>query len=364
MGRSIICDRCNNGNTSAPQNIPSSQLQTSETPSSQPVFQPISLHELSRSWQVLNQHIIVTPTPQTAAPAQSILSLPLTTSRPSDATHAPSQKFIVPSASTGLNQNNNSSITFNDKLEKGLDVHVATPIPQSRTQSAQSVPLTTSRPLDVTDAHSQTTTDPSASTDIDQESSITVIFDDKVEKELDAPVITSRPQSRTQSSLPLATSRPSSATDARSQTSVSSASTDLDQENRNSSSTKLDDKAKKELDVHFDTLRPHSRTPSVQSVSLTESSPFSDTTPTHSRSVTVPSPLPHGPTGPDQEKRESSIIFNDKVKKELDVEMAHVLSHRKRIRCVKFSQDGKRLAAACKDGRAYVYDVQTGTLTW
>jgi len=50
--------------------------------------------------------------------------------------------------------------------------------------------------------------------------------------------------------------------------------------------------------------------------------------------------------------------------KELDVEMTHVLSHGDIIECVKFSRDGKQLAAGCHDGKAYIYDVETGTLTW
>ena len=60
--------------------------------------------------------------------------------------------------------------------------------------------------------------------------------------------------------------------------------------------------------------------------------------------------------------RGSSITFNDNVKKELDVEPLHALSSGEPIFCVNFSQDGKRLAAGCRDGKAYVYDVQTGTV--
>ena len=59
-----------------------------------------------------------------------------------------------------------------------------------------------------------------------------------------------------------------------------------------------------------------------------------------------------------------SIVFNKEVEKELDVEMAHVLLHGDTIWCVKFSKDGKYVAAGCKDGKSYIYDVQTGTLTW
>lgn len=44
--------------------------------------------------------------------------------------------------------------------------------------------------------------------------------------------------------------------------------------------------------------------------------------------------------------------------------MAHTLCHEEWITCIKFSQDGEYLAVGCEDGTAYIYDVQTGTLTW
>ena len=64
---------------------------------------------------------------------------------------------------------------------------------------------------------------------------------------------------------------------------------------------------------------------------------------------------------PGPEEPDWSIKFN---KKKLDVEMVHTLSHGKPIGCVQFSRDGKYLAAGCYDGKAYIYDVETGTLTW
>ena len=66
--------------------------------------------------------------------------------------------------------------------------------------------------------------------------------------------------------------------------------------------------------------------------------------------------------GPDSAKE--SIIFNNEVKKELDVEMERVFFHGDTIGCVKFNRDGRYLAAGCADGKAYIYDVESGTLTW
>jgi WD40 repeat protein len=46
------------------------------------------------------------------------------------------------------------------------------------------------------------------------------------------------------------------------------------------------------------------------------------------------------------------------------VEVAHILLHDCIISGVKFSQDGKYLAAGCDDGSAYIYTVETGALIW
>jgi len=64
------------------------------------------------------------------------------------------------------------------------------------------------------------------------------------------------------------------------------------------------------------------------------------------------------------EQHDWPLILHKNADKELDVEMAHILSHGDIIECVKFSRDGKQLAAGCHDGKAYIYDVETGTSTW
>ena len=81
---------------------------------------------------------------------------------------------------------------------------------------------------------------------------------------------------------------------------------------------------------------------------------------------TVPLPQLPPPRYPDSvdEERVSPIAFNDRVGKELDIELAHVLRHEKTIWCLKFSHDGRYLAAGCYDGKVYIYDVLTGILTW
>ena len=82
--------------------------------------------------------------------------------------------------------------------------------------------------------------------------------------------------------------------------------------------------------------------------------------------TSVPSQLSASNVDPDSGTmhRNPSILFNKEVEKELDMELAHVLLHGDTIWCVKFSKDGKYVAAGCKDGKTYIYDVQTGKLTW
>ena len=83
---------------------------------------------------------------------------------------------------------------------------------------------------------------------------------------------------------------------------------------------------------------------------------------THSQPVTPPSPSSQLPfTNADPQADSGAKPRNEE---KLDLEMAHALSHGDRIWCVKFSQDGKFLATGYRNGKAYIYDVQTGTLTW
>jgi WD40 repeat protein len=102
-------------------------------------------------------------------------------------------------------------------------------------------------------------------------------------------------------------------------------------------------------------------------------SPQSATTPAQpsqsvSQSVVAQSEtvtLPSQPVNLDlSSKRGWSMSFNNEVKKELNVELMHTFSHNEPVCCVKFSKDGRYLAAGCFDGKAYIYDAQTGALTW
>ena len=100
----------------------------------------------------------------------------------------------------------------------------------------------------------------------------------------------------------------------------------------------------------------NTNTPTLPSHTTFRSSDIVTHSPTKASVSTVdPDPSP--------KKRTLSITYNE-VRKELDVEILHVLCHRKPIFCVRFSQDGKYLAAGCEDGKAYIYGVETGILTW
>jgi len=91
----------------------------------------------------------------------------------------------------------------------------------------------------------------------------------------------------------------------------------------------------------------------------------SDTISADSQTASRPSPSPKVSTStvdPGSGPRECLIKFNSKIEKELDVEITHTLFHEEPVECVKFSQDGRYLAVGCVDGKAYIYDVQDGTL--
>ena len=91
----------------------------------------------------------------------------------------------------------------------------------------------------------------------------------------------------------------------------------------------------------------------------------SDTTSADPQTVSRPSPLPKVPAStvdPGSGPREVLIKFNNEIEKKLDVEITHTLFHEKEVQCVKFSRDGRYLAAGCEDGKTYIYDVRQGTL--
>lgn len=84
-----------------------------------------------------------------------------------------------------------------------------------------------------------------------------------------------------------------------------------------------------------------------------------------SQTTISPSQSPTSNVDPDPGAKDRNWSTNEfEVEKELELDIAHVLPHRERIWCVKFSQDGKFLATGCRNGKTYIYDVQTGNLTW
>ncbi|KDQ58593.1 hypothetical protein JAAARDRAFT_155131 [Jaapia argillacea MUCL 33604] len=68
---------------------------------------------------------------------------------------------------------------------------------------------------------------------------------------------------------------------------------------------------------------------------------------------------------PPELKKEGSdwfAVFNPKVKRVLDVELIHTLTHESVVCCVRFSADGKYLATGCNH-TAQIYDAKTGIKT-
>jgi hypothetical protein len=117
------------------------------------------------------------------------------------------------------------------------------------------------------------------------------------------------------------------------------------------------------------TYNSHSRTVTLLCTAQPAQPVFTMTQPKFvvpdSESVSFPSLSSESPVSTvGDSPKEQSIVFNNTVKKELDVEMVRVLSHGAAIRCVQFSRDGKYLAAGCTTEEAYIYDVETGALSW
>jgi WD40 repeat protein len=124
-----------------------------------------------------------------------------------------------------------------------------------------------------------------------------------------------------------------------------------------------------ETTEHMTLKRLQSTIPSTQTFQSVANTTtlLSDPIVTHSQCLLPPIRKASASTlssGSDLGWRDSSITFNSTVRKELEIELVHVLSHAKRICCVRFSRTGEYLAAGCQDGRAYIYDVATATVTW
>ena len=63
-------------------------------------------------------------------------------------------------------------------------------------------------------------------------------------------------------------------------------------------------------------------------------------------------------------KREGAdwfAIFNDRVRRVLDVDLVHNLPHQSVVCCVRFSHDGKYIATGCNRS-AQIFDVENGGL--
>ena len=100
--------------------------------------------------------------------------------------------------------------------------------------------------------------------------------------------------------------------------------------------------------------------PSSQAlVSSQTQGPPSSTAPSFPDDIDIPS-------FPPEYKREGTdwfALFNHKVKRVLDVNLVHTLTHESVVCCVRFSADGKYLATGC-NRTAQIYDTKTGIKTW
>jgi general transcriptional corepressor TUP1 len=55
------------------------------------------------------------------------------------------------------------------------------------------------------------------------------------------------------------------------------------------------------------------------------------------------------------------VIFNPRVRRQLDVNLLHSFAHQSVVCCVRFSADGRFVATGCNRS-AQIYDVRTGEL--
>ena len=60
-----------------------------------------------------------------------------------------------------------------------------------------------------------------------------------------------------------------------------------------------------------------------------------------------------------------SVVYNPKVERTLDVDLAHAFTYDSSVYCVKMSPDGQRLAVGLQgNGKTCLYELQTGSNIW